>query len=354
MLLRLLLVVCTAAVCSGQCPLGSFGDVSNNSTCTVCPAESCLSSQQGCTECPVNSSPQNPALVYQEQLVGSCTSTDPTAPTCFSSVQVVIQKDSSVWREDPQLTVQVQITDFGSSSEYIEALTINDKEVSLDDSLIAQPHGDSACAIFLPIVDYPLETVAVSYGGREMQVLTDSESGLSIQLSTSPGVNCCPCDGLYLNAELWFSYIPKVRAVALEQCLCKAGYSGPDGGECVPCRQGTYKDTAGNATCLPCWQGTIQPLEGASTCTECPAQTFASPDQRECLSCPDGSISFPPSADKSSCVCKAGHEGPAGGPCSPCKVGTYKREVGPGECDSCPSGSCGKAARTVTARVTSR
>eukprot|EP00961_Rhodomonas_salina_P246199 3326620-Rhodomonas_salina.1 len=126
-------------------------------------------------------------------------------------------------------------------------------------------------------------------------------------------------------------------APSLQQCLCNAGYSGPDGGECVPCAPGMFKARAGNATCEPCPPGSAQPLGGASSCSECPAQTFASASKLECLSCPDGS--FPPSADTPSCVCTAGYGGPSGGPCSPCTSGTYKREAGSGACTACPPGS---------------
>ena len=35
-------------------------------------------------------------------------------------------------------------------------------------------------------------------------------------------------------------------------CACIAGYTGPNGGTCTACEEGTYKDSPGPAACSTC------------------------------------------------------------------------------------------------------
>jgi hypothetical protein len=77
---------------------------------------------------------------------------------------------------------------------------------------------------------------------------------------------------------------------AIEDCSCRGGYSGVDGGEC----------------------------------TECPAHNFCT-GGNSIVSCPDNSESPVGSNSSSACTCKMGWYGPQGGECTECEAGTYCR-----------------------------
>ncbi|KAJ1482146.1 hypothetical protein T484DRAFT_1898220 [Baffinella frigidus] len=88
-----------------------------------------------------------------------------------------------------------------------------------------------------------------------------------------------------------------------------SGFTGPDGGPCVPCPAGSYK-----------------PTNGSGGCTGCPALPNAT--------------SLPGSGNVSECTCKAGWVGGDGGAeCAVCPAGTYKMGNGTGVCTACPAGT---------------
>jgi len=56
-------------------------------------------------------------------------------------------------------------------------------------------------------------------------------------------------------------------------CICLAGYSGPNGGPCEPCEAGTYKGTNGSDECSLCSAGKFSSGVGElleATCQDCP------------------------------------------------------------------------------------
>ena len=65
-------------------------------------------------------------------------------------------------------------------------------------------------------------------------------------------------------------------------CVCMRGYEGPDGGPCLPCGAGKYKEEAGSGECDQCGEGSDSPAGSSSL---------------------------------SACACNAGFIGPDGGPC---------------------------------------
>ena len=114
-------------------------------------------------------------------------------------------------------------------------------------------------------------------------------------------------------------------SVAAADCLCNKGFSGPDGGPCVACTLGTYKN-----------------VNGSTLCTLCPADTyaesFASKGIDACLSCPNYTRSEAGSRDRMNCLCLPGYSGPKGGPCVACLPGTYKQVNGSSACVPCAAG----------------
>ena len=108
---------------------------------------------------------------------------------------------------------------------------------------------------------------------------------------------------------------------------------------------GTYSGLTGATnitTCLPrpCEPGFYSPYSGQSaffseTCFPCPRNFGGSPI---------GSTSV------SNCTCAPGFFGPAGGPCTPCPSGTYKKDTGTAAaCTPCPVAGQWSATMSVDA-----
>jgi hypothetical protein len=128
---------------------------------------------------------------------------------------------------------------------------------------------------------------------------------------------CTPCPGNSLSPA---------GSQDITNCSCIAGYTGPDGGECTSCRQGTYKTEIGQGKCNECLRGTY-------------SLTVAATSNATCISCPPNSLSGQGADDQAACVCNAGYSGPNGGPCSPCAAGLFKNSNGSASCIPCRAGS---------------
>jgi len=116
------------------------------------------------------------------------------------------------------------------------------------------------------------------------------------------------------------SYSPNGSLTVLS-CSCGRGYSGPDGGPCLACTPGSYKDVNGTAVCDTCRPDTYSGF-GFDVCAPCPSHSFS----------PRGSSLV-------NCTCDIGFSGPGGGPCPPCRPGTYKDFNGSAACLLCPGDS---------------
>ena len=179
-------------------------------------------------------------------------------------------------------------------------------------------------------------------------------------------------------------------------CECDEGYTLSDGGECVMCPPGYFKNVTGSAACDSCPVGTYNSLSRATSdafCSPCPvlsatiAPAATALDQCQCIPgtqgsagaacehCPAGSVSsgyantvncaqcpvntyevdnecvqcpflqrtaLPGSSSASECVCASGSEPSAdstssnGVTCSLCTAGYYKEAMGNTMCLSCP------------------
>ena len=60
--------------------------------------------------------------------------------------------------------------------------------------------------------------------------------------------------GRLAGAALWVAVLGALVLQATAEG-CNPGYTGPDGGPCVPCAAGTFKPGAGSAACFWCGQG---------------------------------------------------------------------------------------------------
>ena len=100
-------------------------------------------------------------------------------------------------------------------------------------------------------------------------------------------------------------------------CECKPGYSGPDGGTCVVCLAGSYKDVNGSVACSLCPAGTFSTAKAADkreACVPCGVDTYSTTlgaaAVSTCLYCPAHTRSDIGSSVIANCSCIAGYTGP--------------------------------------------
>jgi hypothetical protein len=144
----------------------------------------------------------------------------------------------------------------------------------------------------------------------------------------------------------------------ISQCRCNAGYTGPDGGECIACGQGKYKPSKGNATCTTCPDHSSHSSVARVSVTDCqcsPAYFGADGEACEpcapatykevwgssmCQKCPANSRSPAASDSLEDCECIPGYEGPDGGPCKACPAGKFDDPTTSSDtCANCPAHS---------------
>ena len=53
------------------------------------------------------------------------------------------------------------------------------------------------------------------------------------------------------------------------ECRCNTGYTGPDGGPCSACGEGTYKAVWGNESCSACPANSAHAVTASVTATDC-------------------------------------------------------------------------------------
>ena len=95
------------------------------------------------------------------------------------------------------------------------------------------------------------------------------------------------------------------RSGSISNCICNAGYTGPEGGPCVVCATGMDKDANGTEACASCVAGQYQPeLEATSarSCTTCATDTFSNESTSAvCTACPTGFKALPGTTTSTDC-----------------------------------------------------
>ena len=143
--------------------------------------------------------------------------------------------------------------------------------------------------------------------------------------------------------------------LASSNCTCNIGFFGPDGGNCISCAPGTYKNATGSDACTSCPAHTTSPNSSSVvtacvcnpgfygpngiTCTPCHTAMYKSTTGSAlCTSCPSNSgASCSACTALGSCTCNIGFSGPDGFVCTSCMAGTYKNTTGSTSCTSCPA-----------------
>jgi hypothetical protein len=100
---------------------------------------------------------------------------------------------------------------------------------------------------------------------------------------TSLATNCTDCDACKYSTGVGASaYSTCINCTAnslspsgsklLSRCLCNPGFTGANGGECLPCTAGSYKETAGSVPCTfcgVCLYSTAEAAESLVSCETC-------------------------------------------------------------------------------------
>eukprot|EP00961_Rhodomonas_salina_P123809 1668551-Rhodomonas_salina.1 len=238
-----------------RCPVGTFKEASGPGLCLSCEAgkiHTGSAAEGRCGSCPIHSAAPEPETEVQVHLA-SCSSTVSTGPSCIATVGTGPERSS-----ETLLTIRVEQTDFASSLEKITRLTVAGQDISFNS--LEQGGRDGACDTFVTVVDkLPMSSVAGWIDGMDVVVA----------MTTSNDVNCCPCSGLYLNAEIEVSRTIQLSALSISNCSCNSGYTGPDGGTCSACAAGTYKKGRGSEACSALCPPNSSYLNGSDSITPC-------------------------------------------------------------------------------------
>ena len=181
--------------------------------------------------------------------------------------------------------------------------------------------------------------------GPDAQSCVSCAAGKYKPASGSAACTDCPSNSLSVQGS-----------TALTNCLCNVGYTGPNGGTCSACDWDTYKGATGSAACTACpaysvTSATAQTAissclckygytgPNGGTCSACPLHTYKSGSgSAACTACPANSVTTATAqGQSSSCRCNLGYTGPNGGPCTGCALSTYKGTTGSALCTACPA-----------------
>ncbi len=138
-------------------------------------------------------------------------------------------------------------------------------------------------------------------------------------------------------------------ATSLLDCVCLPGFTGIDGGPCLACDAGTFKEAAGSGSCTLCAPGSFS-LAGAFACTACSPGTYEpETGSAGCSStCPAFTSSLPGGTTIANCTCAEGYTGTyPDNPCAACEAGSHKPTQGSAACEDCPAGTFAAAASSV-------
>ena len=128
----------------------------------------------------------------------------------------------------------------------------------------------------------------------------------------------CPVNSFVVNED------KPIAAVNITECLCNAGFTGNDGGPCLACVAGKFKEDVGSALCSTCRPNTFS-AEQAVTCVECPLNSTSSASSISVHNC-----SCDPGFYR---VLKNGKY-----ECEKCAAGRFKAVSGNNACDFCEDG----------------
>eukprot|EP00961_Rhodomonas_salina_P261541 3535005-Rhodomonas_salina.1 len=82
-------------------------------------------------------------------------------------------------------------------------------------------------------------------GGNGSAACMDCDAGQYLDMTAGTVCSTCPSS----------SSSSPMRSDDVTDCVCNAGYTGPDGGTCEACGVGTAKAVNGSSACVDCEAG---------------------------------------------------------------------------------------------------
>ena len=126
-------------------------------------------------------------------------------------------------------------------------------------------------------------------------------------------------------------------------CECTPGFSGSNGGPCIGCPTGKFKESKGSSDCVSCPAGKFANTTNSTHCFSCVSGKYSAQvgarSELTCNDCPQKQTSPPASDEFSDCRCIPGFTGANGVSCSACLPGSFKDVVGDAACKLCAQGS---------------
>jgi len=172
------------------------------------------------------------------------------------------------------------------------------------------------------------------YQGQDGEACTACPAGKFKSIFGNSSCETCPENTFSHTGSTSCSQCPgnstsDAESVSINNCLCNAGFSGVDGGPCVLCAIGKFKDTIVNEACSDCLDNSFSQFEGATSC----------------VSCLDSSAH---STGRDRCLCNAGYTQAdtvdTRPDCTPCAVNTYQPGSGETSCFECDANANGPEA----------
>lgn len=361
-----------------NCPAGTFSSTIAASTCETCSemtysASTGASSRSSCLPCD-----QSIGLGTLQRGASSCAS-------CIPGWRSPTGAAPCARCADGQIAQEFGATECTSCDEGLYASEYNNSCVACPD-LMVQPPGGSRW-----------DSCVCGQGARYDQQYNrhwychQCERGWYQDQIDRPSCLQCPAD-TYSNAYQATACVAcpgdstnsmHQTRTSVYQCMCRAGYTGPDGGPCVACAAGTYKASTGSAactacparttspqastasaacvctagryflwnTCIGCEPHTYKDVAGNQACSACAANTwpeFINPTGdpymprlgSTCVPCPSGSgCPGYQCAHIRECRCDRGHVGQRESVCLPCEAGSFAEGFGWSHCQYCTPGT---------------
>ena len=346
--------ICTA------CPAGKFKDNAGNSTCQECPQNTYSEIAASlCIQCPANSSSAansnsisdclcDPGFKYSSLNGGSCEMClEGTYKNSYANTVCLACEEGKFSSERGSIVCN----DCNNNSQ---SFPLQGGEICKCNAGYIQNTTD----LILPVCK-PCKANQYQHLSGQTTCVDCPENSLS-PIATESAMGCLCNDGYFQQDSL----LPECQACAagtykeaafspdndylpcstcpinshsihtsgsLTECICNAGYEGPDGGPCTACVPGKFKSLNGSAACQSCDIHYFSDEPASTICTSC--VTFLNSD---------GAITEHNGSDTSDdCKCDLSQgflqifDELGKRTCSGCQVGTYAKSNG---CQNCTGG----------------
>ena len=364
--------ICTA------CPAGKFKDNAGNSTCQECPQNTYSEIAASlCIQCPANSSSAansnsisdclcDPGFKYSSLNGGSCEMClEGTYKNSYANTVCLACEEGKFSSERGSIVCN----DCNNNSQ---SFPLQGGEICKCNAGYIQNTTD----LILPVCK-PCKANQYQHLSGQTTCVDCPENSLS-PIATESAMGCLCNDGYFQQDSL----LPECQACAagtykeaafspdndylpcstcpinshsihtsgsLTECICNAGYEGPDGGPCTACVPGKFKSLNGSAACQSCDMHYFSDVPASTICTSC--VTFLNSDgaiteqigsgtSEDCIcDLSQGFLQISDEFGNRTCSgCQAGTYATSNG-CQNCTGGQYADVAGLTACKDCPANS---------------